>query len=243
MHDGARRLSQAEVVLGQGVLGVVAASGHALAALGAAGALGADTAEEGIGLLHTRAVTEVDAHRCHLEGVPDAHLVGNGLHDDITRRHRRVGDDAEHARCLVVVGRELTGPVGDVRPLLVLEEALRRDVEGVGVDEGSAADTGSGEHHDVLEDVDALDAGAAEGRSPQESAQAPRGLGEVGVREAPTGLEHSDAVALLRETQRGDRATEARAHDEDVVVEASHALPPSAENRPEIPAEPCLTGC
>ena len=226
MDHGTGSLSQAKVVLGQGVLGVMPAAGHALPALGAPCALGTDTTEERIGRGHTGTIPEVDAHRSHLEGVAHTHLIRNSLHDDVTGGHGRVGDNAKHARSLVVVGGQLTRPVSDVRPLLVLEEPLGRHVEGVGIDKGTPTHSRACEDHDVLEHMDALDAGASEGRGPQEAAQAPRGLGEVGIVEAPPGFEHADAVALLRQTKRGDRPAEARAHDEDVIVEAGHHQPP-----------------
>ena len=55
-------------------------------------------------------------------------------------------------------------------------------------------------------------------RRPEELAQVPGGLGEVLVGEAPTGLQHADAVALLGQPQRGDAAAETRTDDQDVVV-------------------------
>src|SRR5690606_36892155 len=75
---------------------------------------------------------------------------------------------------------------------------------------------------DVLELVDALDAVAAELRHPEELAQVPRGLGEVGVLEPPTGLQDRDLVALLGQTQRRDAAAEPGPDDDDVVVELAH---------------------
>jgi len=151
----------------------VAAPGHALSALRAPGALRADATEEGIGLHDARAITEVDTDGSHLEGVADSHLVGNGLHDLVAGRHGRISDDTEHARSLVVVRRQLSGPIGDVGPLPVLEESLRRDVEGVGVDQRPTADTRTGKDDDVLEHMDPLDARAPEGGGPEESAQPP----------------------------------------------------------------------
>ncbi len=56
---------------------------------------------------------EEDPDRRLAEGVPDAHLVGDGPHDLLDRALARVVDDAEHPRGLVVVRRQLAGPVGD----------------------------------------------------------------------------------------------------------------------------------
>ena len=51
--------------------------------------------------------------------------------------------------------------------------------------------------------------------------------GEVLVLEPRARLEHADPVALLGQPERGDRATEAGADDEDVEVELlrAHARP------------------
>ena len=62
-------------------------------------------------------------------------------------------------------------------------------------------DPGTGEDHHVVEQVDALDAEAAQARSEQVSAQVPGGLGKVGVGEAAAGLEHRHALQI--EVNRG----------------------------------------
>ena len=170
------------------------------------------------------------------EGVADAHVVGDLLHDPVGVGERRVGDDAEHPLRLVVVRHQLGAPVGDVRPLRVVEERLRRHVQRVGVVQRAAADARAGQDHHVAQQVDALDAVHAELRRPQELAQVPGGLGELVVGEAATGLEHADAVALLGQPQRADAAAEPRADDQDVVVRlhrASMNLP--AGNKLERP--------
>jgi hypothetical protein len=116
------------------------------------------------------------------------------------------------------VRHQLRPPVGDVRPLLVGEERLRRHVQRVGVVERTAADAGPGQDQHVAQRVDALDSIAAQLRRPQEFAEIPGGLGEVLVGEAAAGLQHTYAVALFRQPQRSDAATETRTDNEDVVI-------------------------
>ncbi len=66
-------------------------------------------------------------------GVADTHVVRDLFDDAVGVGEGRVLDHPEHALRLVVVRHQLGTPVGDVLPLGVVEERLRRDVEGVGV--------------------------------------------------------------------------------------------------------------
>ena len=168
MDDGARTLGEREIVLWEGVLRPDAASGHAGAAMRAAGASRPSTAEEWIGARDPGAVAKIDGDRSEPEGVPNAHIVGDRLHDEVASRHERVVDDSEHPRSLVVVRRKLLAPVGDVAPLRIIEELLGRHIQGVRVVQRTAADSGAGEHHDILEDMNPLDAGQSETGCPQE---------------------------------------------------------------------------
>ena len=152
------------------------------------------------------------------ERVSDADFVGDFFDYAVGIGERRILDHTEHPLRLVVVRHQLGAPVGDVRPLPVGEERLRRHVQGVGVVERSAADTGARQNHHVAQQVDPLNAVHPEFRRPQELAQIPRGLGEVFVVESPARLEHADAVALLGEPQRGDTSPEPRTDDQDVIV-------------------------
>ena len=185
---------------------------------------GPDAAEERV--RHGRAglVAEEDADGREPEGVPDAHVVGHLGEDVVERRAVRHLRDAEHAAGLVVERRELALPLGDAGPLRVLEELARRHVERVGVDERAAADARAAQDDGVGQQVDALDAVEAEARGVEELADPPRGRRELVVGEAATGLQDADLVALLGEAQRGDRAAEAGADHEDVVVLA-HRTP------------------
>ena len=215
-------LREVEVVLHQGVLGVVAAAGHALAAVAAGAAVGPGAAEVRVGHRVARLLArpaEEDAHGGVPEGVTDPHLDRDLLHHLVGRGVHGVLDDAEHPLGLVVVRRQLGLPVGDVGPRRVAVEVLERLVEGVGVDQGAAADARAGQDQAVLDHVDALDAVAPDIGCEQPAAQVPRGRREVVVLEPRARLEHADAVALLGQPQRGDRAAEPGADDQDVVVE------------------------
>ena len=222
MYARAGRLGQAQIVFQQRVLGAVPAARHALAAFDASGARGAGTAEVRVGHGLARCLltvlTEEDAHRGRDEGVPHAHVLGDLLHDPVGIGERGVGDDPEHPLGLVVMRHELFAPVGDIPPLRVGEEGLRRHVEGVGVVQRATADTGSGQDHAVTQQVDALDAVHPELRGPQELAQVPGSLREVRVGKPPAGFQNPHAVSLFGEPQGADATAESRADDQDVVV-------------------------
>jgi hypothetical protein len=217
--DRARLLGEVEIVLVEGVLRAVPAAGHALAALGAGVAGGARAAEVGVGGLvawgrlrlavGVPSVAEEDADRGEVEGVADTQLLRRRLQVDVGRGHRRVEPYAEHALRLVVVRLQLVLPVRDVTPLGVVEEGLRRDVQSVGVVERAAADACAGQHHDVAEEVDALDAVAAELRGPEVVLDVPGVLGKGGAGETAAGFQDAYAVALLRQAQGGYGTAEA----------------------------------
>ncbi len=233
VDDGSRPLGEVEVVLVEGVLGAVAAARHALTALGTRLAGGARATEvrvrdlfsgrrlRGFGSLladGVPAVPEEDPDRRHVEGVADAHGLRGRLQMHIGRRHRGVEPYAQHPLGLVVVRLQLLLPVRDVLPLRVVEERLGRYVEGVGVVQRTAADPGTRQDHDIPQQVDALDAVEAEGGGPQIALEVPGVLRERLAGEAAAGFEDADAVALLGQPERGDRAAEAGADDEHVVV-------------------------
>ena len=172
-----------------------------------------------VGLADPTAAEE-DAHRRLAEGGAGAHRLGRLAHEVLDGPLAGVLlDDAQHPLGLLVVGRELGRPVGDVTPLRVGEEGGGRDVERVGVDERAAADPGTGQDDDVLERMDPLDAVPVQPRHPQVAAQPPRGPREVFVAKAPAGLQHQHVIALLGQSKRRDAAAEAGAHDHHVVVE------------------------
>ncbi len=222
VDDRAARLGEVQVVLGQRVLGVVAAAGHALAAVPAGAARRAGTTEvrvRDLVAVGLAGAAEEHADRGRVPRVADPHVVGDLLHHLVGRGHDRVVDDAEHPLRLVVVRRQLLAPVGDVAPLRVVVERCERLVERVRVDQRAATDARTGEDQAVLEGVDPLDAVAADLGPEEVVPEVPRGVGEVAVLEPAAGLEHRHPVALLGEPQSADRSAEARADDQDVVVE------------------------
>src|SRR5699024_12386286 len=121
-----------------------------------------------------------------------------------------------------VVCGELLLPGGDVWPLLVAVGRFLGLVEGVGVVQLTAAAPRAGEDHDVAQQVDALDAVAADRARPEELLEVPGVLSEILIRVALAGLEDTDLVSLLNEAQGGDGTAEARADDEDVIVGCGH---------------------
>ena len=204
---------EAKVVLHQGVLGAVAAARHAATALQAARALGPRAAEVRVGHGFSRRFgairTEEHPDGGGHEGVAAPHLVGDLLDDAVGVGERRVLYHAQHPLGLLVVRHQLAAPVGDVRPLLVFEERLRRHVQRIGVVQRTAAHSGTGQNHHVAQRMDPLDAVAPELRRPQELAQVPGGLGELLVGEAAAGLQHAYAIALFRQPQCADAAPKA----------------------------------
>ncbi len=227
-HGGAVLLGEVQVVLHQGVLGVVPAAGHALAAVAAGVAVGTLATEVRVGdVVGRRLAGPAEEHpdRCRPERLPHAHLLGDLAHHLVGRRVQRVRHHAEHPLRLVVVRRQLGAPVGDVAPGGVGVEGGQRLVERVRVDQRPAADAGPRQDQAVLQDVDALDAVAAGLRPEQEPLEVPRRRREVLVGEPCTRLEHADAVALLGQPQGRDRSAEARADDQDVEVRCGHGRP------------------
>ena len=152
------------------------------------------------------------------EGVADAHIVGDLFHHLVGVGERRVLDHAEHALRLLVVRHQFGAPVGDVLPLRIVEERVRRHIQRVGVVQRSAADARARQDHDVAEQVDPLDPVHAQLRHPEELPQVPRGLGVFVVGEASARFEDADAVALLGEPQRRNTSPETRTNDQNVVV-------------------------
>ncbi len=222
MHLGSRLLGEVEVVLDQGVLGVVAATGHAGAAVDAGLAGGAGPTEERVLDLRTGLGAEQHAHVCWVEGVADSVLTGKRLHDVIGWRVTLIGRHAQHLLGLCVVGCELGLPVRDVSPLRVGVEVVERFVQRVGVDQRASSDACTTRDQHVLEECDAHDAEAARPRCPHVTTHSPRGLGELIIAESATGLHHSDAVALLGQPQSSDTPAEPRTHHHDVVVKLAH---------------------
>ena len=142
LDRGAKALGEREIVLDQGVLGSHPAADHAVAALGAPGAVWPETPEVGVGDgLSGRA--EEDSDRRLGEGVAHTEVDRALTHDLLDRTVAGVGNHAQHPGRRLVMWRQLRPPVGNACPLRILEERLRGDVEGVGVVEAAPADPGT----------------------------------------------------------------------------------------------------
>ena len=226
MDLDAELFGEVEVVRRQLVLGVVAAADVAVAARDASRAPRSDAAEVRIVRLDARAA-EVDAHRRLVERVCVPHLRRDLLQVTIDVGGQvGVANDAQHPSCLVDERRELVAPVGDARPSLRIEELLRRDIQGVGIDMRAATDACAGEDEHIVQGLDPLDPVQLGRGHPHEVRQVPLRLRYVFVPPAPAGLHDTNPVALLGGTECGNASTEPRADDHDVVVEARHQLSP-----------------
>ena len=195
---GAEALGLREVRAVERVLRPVAAADHAAAA--------------------QDALLEVHRHRRRPVGAGDAELRRDPPEDHIPRAFVGRLDGAQHPPRRFVVRRQLVAPAGEAVP-----DRARRLVEDVRVDQRAAADACAGQHDHVAQEGDALDSVAAEPRREEEAPQVPARAGEVLRREPPPLLEHGDRVALLGQPQRGHRAAEAAAHDDDVEPPHSSA--------------------
>ncbi len=218
MDGRARPLGQVQIVLDQGVLGVVPAARHAGPAQRAGPPSGTGPAEERVRRCGAGFVPEQDPHRRTSIGVPDPELLGDGSQRPVGVRLDRVHGHAEHASGLVVVRREGRLPVRDRGPLRIGVERVRRLVERVRVTQRATADPGARHDQHVLEQGQSQDAVATERGRIHVVAQPPGRLGELLVGEAAAGFEDADAIALLGQAQRGHAAPEPGADHEDVVV-------------------------
>ena len=105
-------LRQVEVVLNQGVLGIVTATSHALTTFRTSSTVRADPPEVRIGnclpwrTLSACLGSEEHTHRSRAESMTHPHIFGYFTHDDVGRRVGWVGDHPEHARCIVIVRSE-----------------------------------------------------------------------------------------------------------------------------------------
>ncbi len=220
VDDAAAPLRQEEVVPVERVLRAVPAPGHAAAAQRAAGARRALAAEVRIRVGPPRLLSVVHADGVAREGAPSPGLLLHRLAQEPIGGERLACDRrAEHEARHGVVRREQVRPGHARGPARILERARGRDEQGVRVHEAAAADARTVQDEDVLQDGDLLDAIAEQPRHPERLAHVPVRRREVLGAPALAHLEHRDAVALLAEPQGGDRAAEAGADDDEVVVE------------------------
>ncbi len=196
-----------QVVLVEGVLGAVAAADHAAAAEVAPGSIGARTVE-----IRIRdgdiGMPEVDADIGGFEGVAETASFGGSHQGVVGFAELGIGDGAEHPSC----GGEVLGhdrsPVLEPGPLGIVPHRLGRFEEGVGVDQAAAADPDAVEDERFPEEVEAEDPTAAEPGKPESLSEIPVGLWKIFRFPAFALLDDGDAIALLGEPQRGNRAAE-----------------------------------
>jgi hypothetical protein len=195
-HMGAELLGEVEVVLDERVLGPVRAAHHAATAQAAAGSVGPRSAEERVrdGL---SGLAEEHADGRLLVAVGHAELLAELAQEQIGGVIVRVLNDAEHPLGLGVVRRERGLPVLEARPLAILEERLRRHVQGVREAEAPAADTAAGHHRDMPERGETEDALHPEHRLPEVALQIGGGARQLIVCEAPPALQHAHRMAFL----------------------------------------------
>ena len=139
-----------QVVLVQRILGVVLAAGHARAAADAALAVGAYTAEVGIGRGFARSAEE-HADVGDLHAIAAAHFLGHFTQHLISRPQHRIRHGPEHALGGAVVRRQLGLPVAHARPLRIDEERPGRHQQRVGVHQAAAAHAAAGQGENVVQ--------------------------------------------------------------------------------------------
>ena len=162
VHDGTVLLGEVEVVLHQGVLGVVPAPGHAGAAVDAGGALGSGAAEVRVGHLLALGLVRVRRRR------PRRASGGTCRPRPSPRRpssspRRRASSWVLDARPASAWPGRSRARSSDFQSVMCahggsLVERVQGLVERVGVDQRAATDAGAGEDEAVVDEVDALDA-------------------------------------------------------------------------------------
>lgn len=192
----------------------------------AAGTRGALAVEEWV--LHGDArLAKIDAHPGRFKCVALPQVGGDVVEGVVGRPQTGVGGRAQHAVGRVVVGHQLRFPVGQVGPLVGLEEGLGRDAVRAGVDQRPTADTGAVEQPDILEEVQALRPKAAQGGHPQIFEDIPVGLGEIIGVPALAALDDQHGVTLLGQPPGGHGTAKAGA-DDDVIINRVNVRRPAA---------------
>ena len=173
-----------------------------------------------------------------LVSVADPDLLAVLLQQEVGRSLQRIVGHAEHLLGGVVVGIERRLPVAQRIPLRIAEERRPGAVEGVGVAEAAAADAGSGDDEDVLEDGHPEDPAEPDLRHPVVAAEVPGRLREVLVAISTTAFQDGDAVALLApgEGQRRIRRNRSRSRSS-----RSRGAPPLRSPPQPSPGDSALT--
>ena len=209
-------LREVEIVLVQGVLGVVPASDHAAAAKDTTRPRGSRAPKVRIPD-QLSGGTEKDRHVGGLEGPALVDLFRALPQNPIRLGQPWIRGGSKHPPGGDVMRRQRFLPVLARRPLRALEDGRPRSGEGVRVHEAAAADAGPGADEDVGQQRQSQNAVAEELRHPQETPYLPVGVSKVFGPEALARFEHGDSITLLGKAQCGDRATEPRADDQNVI--------------------------
>ena len=197
-------LGEIEIVLVEGVFGVVAAAHHAASAADAGVAVGTFSLKVGIG--RGRAgllaiLAEEDGDLCGVESVGHARGGRHLFQLDVRRAEDGVGDNAHHALGGLVMRGHDALPVVETGPRAVLPDAVRRLEHGVGVRDGAAAYSVAVQDDDVAEEADIEEPSQTEFGFPEVAAKGPVCFGEIFRRPAAAHLDDENLVALFREPQ------------------------------------------
>ncbi len=169
-NPDAQFLSQVKIVVVEGVLRVPTATGHAFTAFTAAGTGRPGTSEIGVrdldtGLLLT-GPAEKNAHVGQTECIAGTHFLGDRPVHLVSMGGRRVGYHPEHPLSLVVVGRELLSPIGDMTPLTIGVESVQWTVERVRVNNRTTTDSRPGKNEETADHINFLKSVATKSRRP-----------------------------------------------------------------------------
>jgi hypothetical protein len=143
-------LGEPQVVFQQRVFGTDPASHHARAAMGATGALRALAAEIGVADGFTR-LSEVDGARCATERIFGAIVVRHLKNQALVGRFKRHGLHPQHVLGGIVMRLQGTLPIAGFAPLLVVEKLGLGAVQGIGINQTTAANARTTAGKDVLE--------------------------------------------------------------------------------------------
>ncbi|MGD8456025.1 MAG: hypothetical protein PVF83_06555 [Anaerolineales bacterium] len=203
-------LGEIQVVLQEGVLGVVAAPDHAAPAEVAGVARRAFAVEIGVRvfLLLRPRLAEENAHVGRAESVPTAHLLGHLPDGLIAGVEPGVLGDPQHTLGSVVVWAQGGLPIGQVFPGGGFEELLVGFDQDVAVGEAAAAHACPTVNERAAQEIHFEDAETAQGRAPQVFPQVPVRFGVVFVPVAFPPLEHQHFVSFFRQTHGGDAPPE-----------------------------------
>jgi len=210
-------LGQIEVVLVQGVLGVIAAADHAPAAEIAPRTCRALSAEVGVWNRHVR-LAEEHRHCCRPEAVSPPCIPCKLLERAVSGFKAGIGRRTQCFERGLVVSFELMLPIRETCPTPGAEELFRRDLQGVCVYQGTSAHPDAGEHREVPEQGDAEEPEETEHRHPEPFSEVPVPCREVLLCQPFPFFEHQDPVTLFGQAKGGDGTAETGAYDKVVVI-------------------------